>query len=192
MLEFFATKPFKLKMDTARSLRAAFRDLEHQAVIRQKDAEGIHYAGGLLQHLVGAKLSCALPHLAIAHHSFSTADGPTARPGDFVVGDTAIHVTTSPGEAIIQKCRHNLEDGLRPVLITQTKGTVAAETLAENEGIADRIDIYEVEQFIALNLAELGGFSSKGQRAAIEEVITCYNGIVERHETDPGFRIEIA
>src|ERR1035438_6330301 len=58
--EFFAGKPFKIKLDASRSLRTVVRDVIAQAVDRQKTAPGMYYAGAVLQHLVGAQLDCAL------------------------------------------------------------------------------------------------------------------------------------
>ena len=66
----------------------------------------------------------------------------------------AIHVTTSPGEALIERCRDNLNDGFRPVLVTMQRGLSVAEGLANNIDLAERIDIFEIEQFVALNLYE--------------------------------------
>ncbi len=103
-------------------------------------------------------LDCALGKSTIEHNSFSTADAPSARLGDFFLGDVAIHVTTSPGEAVIEKCRDNLNDGYRPMLVAMQRGLSVAEGLASNVGLADRIDIFEIEQFVALNLYELGKF----------------------------------
>ena len=58
--EFFAGKPFKIKLDASRSLRMVVRDVVAQAVERQKTPRGVYYAGAVLQHLVGAKLDRAL------------------------------------------------------------------------------------------------------------------------------------
>src|SRR5205807_85451 len=99
--EFFAGKPFKIKLDASRSLRAVVRDVVAQAIDRQKNSPGVYYGGAVLQHLVGAKLDCALGRASVEHNSFSTADAPGERAGDFLIGDVAIHVTTSPGEAVI-------------------------------------------------------------------------------------------
>ena len=49
----------------------------------------------------------------------------------------------------------------------------------------------DVEQFVALNLYELGEFAAAGRRTAIEELVSRYNAIVEEVETDPSLRIEI-
>jgi len=189
--EFFAGKPFRVKLDAARSLRMIVRDVVAQAVDRQKTAHGLYYSGAVLQHLVGAKLECALGKGSIQHNSFSAADAPSSRPGDFVIGDVVVHVTTSPGEAVIEKCRENLNDGCRPILVTLQRSVTVAEGLASNAGLADRIDIFEVEQFVALNIYEWGEFGAEGRKTAVAELIERYNEIVDEFETDPSLRIEL-
>lgn len=188
--EFFATKPFKIRLDESRGLRTVVRDVLHQAEERQKTSPGMYYVGGVLQHLVGAKLDCALGPGSFEHNSFSTSDQQTGRAGDFFIGDVAIHVTTSPGEAVIERCRDNLNDGYRPVLVTLQRGLTVGEALADNAGIADRLDVFEIEQFIALNLYELGKFAADGRRIAVRELVNRYNEIVEEFETDPSLKIE--
>lgn len=187
---FFAAKPFKLRLDASRSLRMLVRDVIAQAEERQRATPGMQYAGAVMRHLVGAKLDCALGAGHFQHHSFSASDAQSGRAGDFFIGDVAIHVTTAPGEAIIGRCRDNIDDGCRPVIVTTARGLAAAEVLAENAGLGDRIDMFEVEQFIALNLYELGKFAADGRRVAVADVVTRYNDIVEDAETDPSLRIE--
>jgi len=189
--EFFAGKPFKIKLDFSKSLRTVVRDVISQAKERQKTTPGVYHAGAVLQHLVGAKLDCALGRGKFEHNSFSTADSPGARSGDFSLGDVAIHVTTSPGEAVITRCRDNLNDGIRPVLVTLQDGLQVAEGLAGNAGLADRIDIFEIEQFVALNIYELGKFAADGRKTAVTEIVDRYNEIVEEVETDPSLKIEV-
>jgi hypothetical protein len=189
--EFFAGKPFKIKLDASRSLRMVVRDVIGQAEDRQKTMHGMYYAGAVLQHLVGAKLDCALGKGHLQHNSFSTADAPSERAGDFFLGDVAIHVTTSPGEAVIERCRENLNDGHRPILVTVQRGLGVAEGLATNVGLADRIDIFEIEQFVALNLYELAKFAAEGRKTAVTDLVSRYNEIVEEFETDPSLKIEL-
>lgn len=188
--EFFAAKPFRIRIDAACSVRHVVRGILSQAVERQKDMPGVQYAGAVLQHLVGAKLECVLGVGVLQHHSFSTADAPSGRNGDFFIGDVAIHVTTSPSEGVIARCHENLEAGWRPLLVTLQKGAMAAEVMADNQGLAERIDIFEVEQFVAANLYELGRFDSNGRRTAALELVNRYNAIVEAVETDPSLRID--
>ena len=197
--QFFAASPFRLKLDTSYSLRSVVADLLKQAVKRQKDAPGTYYAGAVLQHLVGAKLQCALGpgvvrhrefEMRIDHRSFTTADAPSGIPGDFLLGDVAIHVTTAPGEAVIDRCRENIEGGLRPILVTTSKQVNVANVLSENMGLANRIDVFDIEQFVALNLYEKGKFIAEGRAHAITDLVNCYNKIVESEETDPSLKIE--
>jgi Domain of unknown function (DUF4928) len=189
--EFFSGKPFKIKLDASKSLRTVVRDVIEQAEERQKTTPGMYYAGAVLQHLVGAKLDCALGKGKFEHNSFSTADSPGARAGDFLLGDVAIHVTTSPGEGVIERCRENLNDGIRPMLVTIQRGLSVAEGLADNVGLADRIDVFEIEQFVALNVYELGKFAADGRKTAVDDIVKRYNEIVEEFETDPSLKIEL-
>jgi hypothetical protein len=188
---FFAGKPFTIKLDSSRCLRHIIRHVLEQAVDRQKSAPGVYYSGAVLQHLVGAKLDCALGHGKFQHHSFSTADAADNRAGDFFIGDVAIHVTTSPGEAVIERCRQNLDNGLKPMMVTMQRGMAVAEGLADNKGLSDRIDIFEIEQFVALNIYELGGFESEGRRLKVAELVGRYNEIIDDVETDPSLKIEV-
>ena len=190
---FFAGKPFTVKLDPSKGLRAVVRDVLKQALMRQEDSQGVTYAGAVLQHLVGAKLECAMTGVGVTleHFSFTTSDSQTDRAGDFLIGDVAIHVTTSPGEAVVRRCQENLDSGFRPIIITLQKGLTVAEGLAANAGIADRLDVFEIEQFVALNLYELGKFKATGRRIAVEEMVERYNAIIEEIETDPSLKIAI-
>lgn len=187
---FFSAKPFKVRLDASRSLRTLVRDMLVQAEERQRNTPGMQYAGAVLQHLVGAKLDCALGVGSFEHNSFSTSDAQSGRNGDFFIGDVAIHVTTAPGEAVIGRCRDNIDNGHQPIIVTTARGLTVAEGLAENASLGERIDVFEVEQFVALNLYELGKFAAEGRRVAVGDVVTRYNEIVEEVETDPSLKIE--
>ena len=102
-----------------------------------------------------------------------------------------MHVTTSPGEDVVQRCKENLDDGFRPIIVTTVRGLTAAEVLSENAGIGERVDVFEAEQFIALNLYELGRFAADGRRIAVNDLVNRYNEIVAEVETDPSLMIEI-
>ena len=67
---FFAAKPFTIRLDASRGLRHVVRDILDQAAERQKSVPGMYYAGAVLQHLVGAKLDCALGTGKFEHNSF--------------------------------------------------------------------------------------------------------------------------
>jgi hypothetical protein len=63
--------------------------------------------------------------------------------------------------------------------------------LAANVGLAERIDIFEIEQFVALNLYEMGKFAADGRKVAITDLVSRYNEIVQEVETDPSLKIEL-
>lgn len=187
---FFAGKPFKISLDASKSIRAVVRNVLEQAQQRQSEGTGTYYTGAVMQHIVGAKLDCVLGEGRFTHNSFSTSDAQTGRAGDFFVGDVAIHVTTAPGEAVIGRCRENLEQGYKPILVTSIRGLAVAEGLAENANLSDRIDIFEFEQFVASNLYELGAFMGEGRRTAIQDLVKRYNEIIDAFETDLSMKIE--
>lgn len=139
--------------------------------------------------LVGAKLEIALPNVKIEHRGSSVADAPGKRKGDFVICDTAIHVTTAPTGALLRKCRDNLEESLRPVIITTESGVGGARALAKDADIEDRIDIFEVEQFVATNVYEWSGFAASKRSVSVGELVEAYNKIVDMCEADPGLKI---
>jgi hypothetical protein len=187
---FFAGKPFKLHFDSSQSMRAVIKDLLSQVEKRQKETQGATLVGTVLQHLTGAKLD-VLTEGNIVHHGANVADEQSGRPGDFLLDDVAIHVTVTPGEAVMRKCRQNLESGLRPIVMSRGRGIQVAEGLAEQAGILDRIDIFDAEQFLAENFYELGKFFKKERELTARRIIEKYNEIVDTHETDPSLKVEI-
>lgn len=189
--EHFSAKPFRLRFDAAKGFQAIIQDLLAQAKKRQQEATGTMYQGAVLQHLVGAKLELAMPELTIGHNGFSVADAVSDRSGDFVIDDSIIHITTSPGEAVIRKCQRNLEAGAKPIILTLAEGVTVAKVLANNAGLAGHIDIMDAEQFLAANLHELSLFKTSARRMTFEKLIETYNRIIADNETDPSLRIEM-
>ncbi|MBO9529582.1 MAG: DUF4928 family protein, partial [Acinetobacter oleivorans] len=105
--------------------------------------------------------------------------------------NVAIHVTSSPNEGVIQKCKENLDNGFQPILITIEDNVPVAKGLARNIEIANRVDIFEVEQFIALNIYELGKFAEDGRITVVKDIVERYNEIIDEFETDPSLLIEV-
>lgn len=190
--DFFSGKPFTLRLDPSKSLRSIVSDLLAQAIKRQKENPGTTYAGTVLQHLVGAKLDLILPEgKRVTHHGANVADSPTSRAGDFVLDDVAIHVTTAPSEALIRKCKANIEAGLRPIIVTIADGRAGIESIAKGFEIEGRIDVIEAEQFIATNILEWSKFKEKSHRPEILKLINKYNEIVQKVETNPSLLINL-
>lgn len=188
VVAYFDALPFTFKLDPARSLRNCVKDLLAQAVERQREVKGTMYAGAVMQHLVGATLDIVTGGLP-KHHGFAVADAPSARSGDFLLGDVAVHVTTAPGEALIAKCVGNLSSGIRPLVVTTEDGVGGAKALARQAGIDERLDVVEIEQFLALNLYERSQFDRAARSAAVTELVDRYNAIVSECETDPSLKI---
>ena len=146
------------------------------------------FLGAVLQHLVGAKLELVLEHAVEAHGAF-VADAVTDRPGDYCVEDVVFHVTTSPGEALLRKCADNLAHGLRPLIITTFKNVPVAETMAVNQGMEGRVEIFDVEQFVASNILELSKFKATSRRVTVANLIAHYNRLAAC-ENNPGLLIK--
>lgn len=187
---FFSGKPLSFRLDPAKTLREAIRDLISQAKKRQAENSGATIVGTILQHLVGAKLSVLLG-TETPMHGASVSDAVSDRSGDFEFGDVVIHVSTAPGEALMRKCLANLDDGKRPLVITTYERLPQAESQAEDADIAERVEIFDVEQFLAGNIYELGKFGREGRAETARAIIKRYNELVDALETDPSLRISM-
>jgi len=189
--DFFLAKPYKIDSDGSLSVKAMLSKLIELASKKQKDNPGTMYVGALYQHLVAAKLLMVLGDDAFEVNGYSVNDESTARSGDFTIGDSAIHVTTAPTEALINKCHDNIMCGLKPIIITGHKGCEAARYIAEQRGIDKSLEVIELDQFMASNLYEWTRFKSGERRQKVSELVHKYNVIIDGHEGDPSMKIEI-
>lgn len=175
-------------LESASFLRYIVRDLIAQAFKRQKENPGTMYAGAVLQHLVGVKLSVVLEPGKVKSHGFSVADSVSSRSGDFVIDDVAIHITTVPGKALLRKCKRNLKAGIKPIIVTTYDGLPGAGSLARIQDIEGRVDIWEAEQFIAANIYEHSQFDVSQRKCTLEKIVEEYNNIISLCETDPSLK----
>lgn len=189
--DFFAAAPLRIRLDPAWSVERIVSEVMVRAYARQSELSGTMVAGAVLQHLVGAKLRTALPAIPIGCSGFSVADEQTGREGDFLIGETAIHVTTAPSEHLLVKCQRNINSGLHVLIVTTRDGAGGAEAHARNLGIHERVSVLTVEQFVATNVFELSGFTRAGRQDTLKQIIDAYNSIVEEVESDPSLRIEV-
>lgn len=120
----------------------------------------------------------------------SVADAPTDRNGDFVINNMIIHCTTMPGALLIEKCKANLRNGTYPVIITIYDRVHTALNLAEDAGLAGRVEVWDIQQFLSANVYEHSLFDETKRNATLSDIISRYNDIVLRTETDPSLRIE--
>lgn len=188
--EYFRNQPFVLTADTSKTIGANLDELFEQAKKRQKQNPGTQYLGTVLQHLVAAKLCLIMPEGSFEIHGASVADGPTERSGDFVINNTIIHCTTMPGALLIEKCKANLRNGSRPVIITIFERVHTALNLAEDAGLAGRVEVWDIQQFLSANIYEHSLFDDGKRNSTLGDIIGRYNNIILEKETNPSLRIE--
>ena len=148
-------------------------------------------AGAVAQHLVGAKLAIRYPDFQIDNFSYTTADQQLGRPGDFVLGDTAFHVTVSPMLPVLEKCAENLRNGYRPMLLVRDSRLQEARQMAKTIDLQDQIGILAIESFVGQNIEELGGFGKGGLADGFRELLDKYNERVEDVESDRSLLIRL-
>ena len=187
---YFKSKPFVLSADNTKTISACFENLFDQARKREKQNQGTKYLGTILQHLVAAKLSVIMPKEAFDIHGASVADAPTNRSGDFTINDIIIHCTTMPGNPLIDKCRSNIEAGCNPVIITIQERVKTAFDLIKDSGLEGRINVWDIQQFLATNIYEHSKFDNKEFNNNLKKIIDKYNEIIQEKETDPSLQIE--
>ena len=146
--------------------------------------------GPVAEYLVGAKLQLRFPNIEIRNSSFSTADDQLGHPGDFLIGDTAFHVTISPMTGVYEKCRRNIENGFRVYLIVPAGKLAAAREIAE-ETIPGKIAVESIESFVSQNLEELSNFSVDHLSHGFYRLLKTYNERVDAVEIDKSMLIEI-
>lgn len=175
-------------------------DLDHRrpmkfavdALLQAARARGGTTAGAVAQHLVGAKLSLRFPDQSISNESYTTADQQTDRPGDFLVGDTAIHVTMSPGENLISnRSKANLQAGFRPLILVPEDRAAVARQSVDIAHLGGRVAVVSIEDFVGTNVEEIATYTDQGIRTGLKDLLLRYNERVEHVESDPSLQIAI-
>lgn len=185
--QYFNRQRIEAELDHRRPMKFAVRML-----LRAARERGGTTAGALAQHLVGAKLSLRFPAQEISNESYTTADQQTERPGDFLVGDTAIHVTMSPGENVISnRCKANLRAGFRSLVLVPEDRVAAAGQLVDNAELEGQVAVNSIEDFVGQNIEEIAGFSDQGIKSGLRDLLECYNERVQAVESDPSLQIAI-
>lgn len=147
-------------------------------------------AGYVAQHLIGAKLQLRFPNLQISNESASTADMQTNRPGDFLIGHTAFHITVAPMQAVFEKCRYNISQGYKPFLLVPDSKLIGTRQNAE-EWCEQRISVESIESFVSQNIDEISIYNKENLSTNIKDLILIYNKRVDLVETDKSLMIEL-
>ncbi len=146
--------------------------------------------GPVAQYLVGAKLQLRFPEEQIENKSYSTADAPQDKHGDFFLGDTVFHVTVAPGIAVLEKCQRNITDNLRPWLLVPDRSIGLFRSEAE-ANVSGPFTLDSIESFVSQNVAELASFSGDLLPTQLLQLIDIYNERVAAIEVDQSMLIEI-
>ena len=184
--DFYDRQRLTLEIDFSKQTRRTVDGL--LAAARDKGGNTI---GAVAQHLMGATLEIRHTDLAIENQSYTTADQQTGRAGDFMVNDTAIHVTVGPTEALVAKCQTNIEQGFHPLIITLEEKMGAARALAENIGIRDRVAVLGIEDYVAGSIVDIARYSEPETRRVLHQLFDTYNSRVAAVEPDPSLLVEI-
>ena len=148
------------------------------------------HEGPVARHLIGTSLQLAFPDILISNESYSTAVNQLGRPGDYHVGDTAFHVTVAPMPAVYERCKRNIEDGLRVYLLVPDRSLVGARQNAEATA-PGRIAVEAIESFVGQNIEELSTFSKSRLIDGFRRLLETYNRRVDAVENDKSMLIEI-
>lgn len=189
VLEYFHNLPFHLAVSPTKSFSSCINDLFTEVKVRQSEHPGTHFMGIMLQHLVAAKLKIILPNDHIPVHGASVADAPTSRVGDFEIGDTVIHCTTSPGAPLMEKCERNLQEGKQPIIITTYTRVAAAISHIDDAGLAGRVEVWDIQQFLSTNIFEHSLVNKRKAKITISKLIDEYNRIIDEVENNPSLKI---
>ena len=146
--------------------------------------------GPVAQYLVGAKLQLRFPDIKVGNESYSTADVQLGRPGDFLIGDTVIHVTVAPMPKVYDKCRRNVREGYKVYLLVRERSVVGAKQNADSTA-PGQITVESIESFVSQNIDEISAFSRRGHLLTVRRLLDTYNKRVDAAENDKSMLIEI-
>lgn len=147
-------------------------------------------AGYVAQHLVGAKLQLRFPSIKVSNEGGSTADMQTQRPGDFLIGHIAFHVTVAPMQPLFDKCRHNISQGFKPFLLVPDSKLIGTRQIAEQTS-EQQITVESIESFVSQNINEISNFNKDMLITSFKNLVVIYNQRVDEAETDKSLMIEL-
>lgn len=181
--DFHNRQKIKFTFDPSLSTWHIVHNLLSEAVVVGK-------AGYVAQHLVGAKLQLRFPDIEVSNEGGSTADMQTQRPGDFLIGHTAFHVTVAPMHPVFEKCRYNIQQGFRPFLLVPDNKLIGARQIAE-QTCDQQIAVESIESFVSQNINEISAFSKDKLTESFKDMVFLYNCRVDQAETDKSLMIEL-
>lgn len=189
--EFLMRNPLVLEIDSNSTLRAHLESLFGEARRRQHNIYGAMIESDLMRNLVVAKIAIIYPGTPIKPERREVASTDEWEEG-IVIGDSVIYVTTSPSTKLLLRCAFDVKDRKRPLILSHGAGAAMAETLADEIGLSRRVEVLDITQFLIANILEWTCFDGSRRRNSLEELIGKYNELIDRCETDPSLKIEVA
>lgn len=181
--DYFNRQKIKLTFNPALSTWHIVHNLLAEATAEGK-------SGYVAQHLVGAKLELRFPEITVSNEGGSTADMQTQRPGDFLIGHTAFHVTVAPMPPVFEKCLHNISQGYKPFILVPDEKLSFARGWAKQTS-EEQITVESIESFVSQNINELSAFDKDKLTASVKDLVLIYNRRVDEAETDKSLMIEL-
>lgn len=181
--EFHSRQRLEIVFDPSMTTRDLVRQILDKAQEREQ-------SGQVAQYLVGAKLALRFPDLDVPNESYSTADQQLGRAGDFLLKDTAFHVTMTPMDKVYDRCKKNVEQGMRAYLLVPDDHVQSARRRAKDE-VPGGVAVESIESFVGQNLEEMATFSQTELTASLYKLLVVYNQRVEAVEVDKSLMIEI-
>lgn len=185
-VDFFNRQRIKVEIDLQKPISVIVDDILAEASLRSDKPTGT-----VAQHLVGAKLEMLFPTIEIGKDNSNAADQQTDRSGDFQINDAAFHVTVSPMAKLTDRCRDNIRNGIRPIVVVPHDKVSFAYGLFESEGLGNRVQVIALESFIGINIEELSFYKRDLIRLNVARLLAHYNKRIEDIEPDKSLQIEI-
>jgi hypothetical protein len=185
VVDYLNKQKLSVSIDATRPVSSIVADIISAARDR-----GDKPTGTVVQHLVGAKLELRFPELQIGRDRANAADQQTNRPGDFLVGTTAFHVTMNPATKLLDRVRENIRDGYRPmVLVPEDEVDFARGLFRSEQDLQNRVGVQSIETFVGTNVEEMSLFDSVAVRRSVALLVRMYNERIEQVEADMSLRI---
>ncbi|HLL89652.1 MAG TPA: DUF4928 family protein [Tepidisphaeraceae bacterium] len=137
-------------------------------------------AGGVAQHLVGAKLARRFRPAEIENYSVFASDHQLDRDGDFVHGHVAFHVTVvaRPSPKLRHRLSENRRKNVEATVLVPRDMVAAYQPLAMEHGARVR----SIEEYVGDNLLEMGNHDRQRTIRELRDLIAAYNARVDAVE----------
>jgi len=181
---YFARKKLEVEIDLTKPGPVIVEDILRASYDKK-------IGGPVAQHLVVAKLARRFPGKKIENYPATAPDEQLKREADFLVENTAFHVSVAPTSDHLQRCAENLVQGRRPYMIVPAAQVAKARAFAEDKKIEGKVAIVAIETFVGQNIDEMGEFHRGRVRPQMAAVLNEYNRRVVEVETDQSIQISI-